>query len=53
MGGMYTTREGDWFITTPIYVGDQQAVAAAMKCQHEWWTDEKSKEKRVVDFNGK
>lgn len=34
---MKVTRDGDWLVTTPVYVGSQAAVDTAAKCKHEHW----------------
>ena len=33
---MVSYREGDWIITSPIYVGTQAQVTEAQTCQHEF-----------------
>lgn len=31
---MMSHREGDWWVTTPLYVGTQDEVLAATRCWH-------------------
>ena len=32
---MMTRREGDWMVTTPIYVGMPEDIEVALACPHE------------------
>jgi len=33
---MKSYTEGDWVVTTPVYVGSSDAVAKAVTCSHKW-----------------
>lgn len=35
---MKTYRNGEWFLTTPIYVGDGKDILKATTCAHAEWS---------------
>ena len=36
---MRSTKVGDWYITTPLYVGMKEDILRMEKCPHEIWLD--------------
>lgn len=36
---MRSRKEGDWYTTTPLYVGTNKDIAKMDSCQHEIWVD--------------
>ena len=36
---MKSYREGDWFVTTPIYAGSAEQVEGMAVCDHKWKQD--------------
>lgn len=36
---MRSTKVGDWYITTPFYVGTEEQIAKMKTCEHPIWID--------------
>lgn len=36
---MKFTKQGDWLVSTPVYVGTADQVAHAARCKHEAWVE--------------
>ena len=36
---MRSTKDGDWYITTPLYVGTDEQIAEMAVCDHNIWID--------------
>lgn len=39
---MRSYREGDWWVTTPVYVGSAESIAIAIACRHHDFTPDPS-----------